>query len=73
MIERDGGNLLQAQPPRSEHPAVARQHAALLVDEDRDVEPEGRNAVGDAGDLPGGSTRPFLLSGVRASRGSQRT
>ena len=33
---------------------MARQHAALLVDEDRDVESEGRNAVGDAGDLPGG-------------------
>ena len=32
---------------------MARQNGALAVDQNRDVEPEGRNAVGDAGDLAG--------------------
>ena len=53
MVERDGRNLLEPQAPGGEHPAMAREDAAFLVDEDRDVEPEGRDAVGDAGDLAG--------------------
>ena len=52
MVERDRGNLLEPEAPGRERPPVAREHAAALVDEDRDIEPERRDAVGDAGDLP---------------------
>ena len=51
MIERDGRNLPQAQAPGGEQPPVTRQHPALPVDQNGRVEAEGRDAVGDAGDL----------------------
>ena len=51
MVERDGRNLGKAEATGGEQPRVARDDAALAVDQDRDVEAERRDAVGDAGDL----------------------
>jgi len=53
MLERDCRDFAEAQSPGGEDAAMARQNGARAVDQNRDVEPEGRNAVGDAGDLAG--------------------
>ena len=54
MVERDRRDLLEPEAPGREHPPVAGQHAAAPVDEDRHDEPERRDALGDAHDLPEG-------------------
>jgi hypothetical protein len=51
MVEHDRGDFLETQALGGEHAAVTREDCALLVDENRDIEPERCDALGDAGDL----------------------
>ena len=66
MVERDRGYVLKPEAPGGEEPAMTREDAALRVDENRDVEPERRDAVGDAGDLPGGMNARVSLIGPQS-------
>ena len=54
VVERDRRRLLEAEVLGGEQAAVAGENHACVVDEDRRVEAERRNALGDAGDLLGG-------------------
>ena len=45
---------------------MARKDPALFVDKNRDVEPERRDAVGDAGDLPGDMNARVSLIGPQS-------
>jgi len=54
MFEVDGRHLLAAQEIAGEQPAVAGDHLEFGVDQDRDVEAENPDAVGDLPDLLAG-------------------
>ncbi len=47
MVERDRRDFGKAQAPGGEQPPVARDDAALAVDQDRHIEAERLDAVGD--------------------------
>ena len=53
VVERNRRRLLEAEALCGEQAAVAGENHALAVDQDRRVEAERRNALGDAGDLRG--------------------
>ena len=63
VAERDRRRLAEPQALGRKQPAMTRQHAALLIHQYRDVEAERRDAVGDAGDLPGGMNARISLIG----------
>ena len=73
MVERDGRNLGKAEATGGEQPGMAGDNSALAVDQDRDVEAERRDAVGDAGDLAGRMQAGVAGVGLERSTGSQRT
>jgi hypothetical protein len=63
MIEANGWSLAPAQPPGGQQPSVAGDHVPIGVDQNRDIEPEGLDAVGDLADLLGA-----VLAGVARGR-----
>src|SRR5271165_804329 len=53
MIERNRGNLGPAEPLGGQQPAMPGNHFAVSFDEDRNVEAERLDALGDLADLFG--------------------
>jgi hypothetical protein len=52
VLEADNRDLAQAQPPRRMDAAVAGEDIALLIGQDRNIEPKHFDAAGDLLDLP---------------------
>ena len=53
MIEPNGRNLVPPEPLGSKKPPVAGDYIAFGVDQQRDIETEGLNALGNLTDLLG--------------------
>ena len=51
VIEAKRRHLGHAEFAAGEQPAVTRDHVAVAIDQDRDIEAEGLDAVGDLPDL----------------------
>jgi hypothetical protein len=51
MFEADGRDLAAAEEPASQQPAMPGDDPELGINEDRHVEAEGGDAVGDLADL----------------------
>ena len=70
MLKPDGWNLAPSQSPTRQQTSVARDHIKIGVDEDRDVEPEGLDAVSDLTNLFRAMLARVLRSGFSRSGGT---